>query len=259
MKKTILISLIGITSLFANEPSVYGAGNIDSAEPYGLTATEKNVLENRKQVQFLKNRVAEQQNRINGLTTVIEGLNRQILDLKENLGSNTQAEDYNKTYSLLLDLGTMIDQINNNYVTQEDLQTALRGGAIKSSSGTTRNSVSTDVSTVYREGVQLFGRKSYNAARAKFEQALSNSYKPAASNYYLGEIAYYTDDYSSAVSYFKKSASLYDKASYMKVLYLHTAIALSRSGQQDQARGFFQYVIDNYPGTKAAQIAKKNL
>ncbi|HHH51860.1 MAG TPA: tetratricopeptide repeat protein, partial [Campylobacterales bacterium] len=76
---------------------------------------------------------------------------------------------------------------------------------------------------------------------------------------YLGEIAYYTKNYPQAIRYYKKSASLYNSASYMPILYLHTAIALARDGQKEQARNFFQFVVDSYPNTKAANIAKKNL
>ena len=268
MKKIIFIGVVGLGSLlYGYEPSVYGAGDIDSAEPYGLTATEKNVLANRRQVQLLSNRVAEQQNRIDGLTTIIEGLNKQVLDLKEQLIASQQPnEDYNKTYSLLLNLGEMIDQINNNYVTQEDLRMAItRGGNVGNYSPQYTNTPisnvtpSLNMSDIYREGVQLFSRKSYNAAQEKFEKTLKSNYKSASSSYYLAEIAYYTNNYEDAIAYYKKSASLYDQASYMKILYLHTAIALSRTGQQEQAKGFFQYVIDHYPGTKAASIAKKNL
>ena len=268
MKKIVLIGLLSFTSLlFAYEPSVYGAGNIDSAQPYGLTQTERTVVENRKEVQFLKNRVSDQQSRIDGFTTIIDGLNQQIVHLKEQLNeflkANRGQDDYNKTYTLLLDLGTMIDEIKNNYVTQDDLRMAM-GGTARSvvSSNNSENSLegtTTDISSLYMSAVQLFGRKSYNTAREKFEETLAHNYKSASSNYYLGEIAYYTQDFSSAINYYKKSASLYDKASYMKVLYLHIAIALARDGQSEQARGFFKYVVDNYPGTRVAQIAKENL
>jgi len=267
MRKIVLIcSLVLICLLGAEEPSVYGAGNIDSSSPYGLTPTEKGVLENRKEVQNLKNRVAEQQNRIDGLTTIIEGLNREILNLKEQLIANSKSNsskesDYNKTYSLLLEMGQLIDQINNNYVTQEDLKEALAGSRAVQystvSSSTGGNSA--DISSIYRRGVQLFGKRNYSEAMNSFLQTASQNYKPASSNYYLGEIAYYTKDYNSAIKYYKKSASIYDSASYMKTLYLHTAISLARIGQAKQARDFFQFVVDTYPNTKAARIAKKNL
>jgi len=267
MKKTIFIGCVVVTSLLqATEPSVYGAGNIDSSSPYGLTQTEKSVLENRKIVQNLKNRVSEQQNRIDGLTTIIEGLNKELLNVKEQLSANEKLSnrgenDYNKTYSLLLEMGQMIDQINNNYVTREDLKEALAGSRTvqPSTVSLTPQGNSADISSIYRRGVQLFGQRSYNLARENFTQTASQNYKPASSSYYLGEIAYYTKDYSSAVRYYKKSASLYDSAGYMKTLYLHTAISLARTGQKEQAKNFFQFVVDSYPNTKAAEIAKKNL
>ncbi len=286
--------IAGISSfLFAGEPSVYGAGNIDSSSPYGLTQTEKNVLNNRKQVQRLSNLVSEQQSRIAGLTTVVDGLNSQVIDLKEQLKENRDAygkreEEYKKSYTLLLELGKMIDQINNNYITKDDLslfQKELERARVKqqqyvpqvnnnmiidgriyddsTQDSTNQESLnqpySTDISEIYREGVQLFSHKSYLSATEKFKEAIAQNYKTAPSNYYLGEIAYYTDDYYAAISYYKKSASLYDKASYMKLLYLHTALSLSKTGQHDQARGFFKYIVDNYPNTKSAEIAQKNL
>jgi len=311
--------MISFSILFANEPSVYGAGDIDVASPYGLSSTEKNVISNRKQIQQLRNQVSEHQSRIAGLTTVIDGLNKQVLDLKEQLqekrkidaeqndNSKKQEEDAKKTYTLLLELGKMIDQINDSYVTKDDLtllktqqaqqmqqmqqvqqaqqmqqqespiitretdNSSNNGMIIDGRDGygdSTQNMEgeqqqygegSVDVSNTYREAVQAFSHKSYNTATEKFKQAIAQNYKTAPSNYYLGEIAYYTNDYYSAISYYKKSASLYNKASYMKILYLHTALSLSKTGQHDQARGFFRYVVDNYPNTKSAEIAQKNL
>lgn len=282
MKKIILIGVVtGVSLLLANEPSVYGAGNIDSSSPYGLTTTEQNVLNNRKQVQKLLNQVSEHQSRIAGLTTVVDGLNNQVLDLKEQLKESRKAEskrdeasakleeDYKKSYTLLLELGKMIDQINNNYLTKADLgifQNNNSNNMIidgRSYTNTTQQpenqQYGSDISDIYREGVELFSHKSYLAAADKFRQSIAQNYKLAPSSYYLGEIAYFTNDYYSAISYYKKSASIYDKASYMKILYLHTALSLSKTGQHDQARGFFKYVLDNYPGTKSAEIAQNNL
>jgi len=266
MKKIVLIGCVCLSSLlYADEPSVYGAGDIDSANPYGLTRTEQDVLANRRAVQNLKNRVAEQQNRIDGLITIIDGLNKKVLSLKEQSYVNASRaranNDNNKTYSLLLELGNMVDQINNNYVTREDLKEALAGSRTvqRATVSSPKKGNSADISTTYRRGVQLFGQKSYNIAKEKFEETLAKNYKKASSNYYLGEIAYYTKNYPEAIRYYKNSASLYNSASYMPILYLHTAIALARDGQNAQAKNFFQFVVDSYPNTKAANIAKKNL
>jgi len=276
MKKIVLIGCVGLFSLlYADEPSVYGAGDINSANPYGLTRTEQDVLANRRAVQNLKNRVAEQQNRIDGLITIIDGLNKKVLSLKEELKSNSKLirkndellskiGDDNKTYSMLLELGKMVDQINNNYVTSEDLKEALAGRGSRTvqqrdSISYFENKSAIDISTTYRRGVQLFGQKSYNSSKEKFEETFAKNYKKASSSYYLGEIAYYTKNYPEAIRYYKQSSSLYSSASYMPILYLHTAISLERDGQIEQAKNFFQFVIDNYPNTKASEIAKKNL
>ena len=251
------------SSLYGYEPSVYGAGDIDSASPYGLTKTEQAVLENKKTLQMLYNRMTEQQRKIDGLTTVIEGQNREILELKEQLEvqttqitQNTSSQEDNSTYSMLLELGQTIDHINNTYVSRDELKKVLAGSRPSSSLGSPVGSNSADT---YRKGVQLFSKRSYGAAKARFEQTVAINYKPAASNYYLGEIAYYTHNYKDAVSHYKLSASLYDQASYMDVLFLHTAIALDKSGEKAQARSFYQHVIDTYPNKKSASIARNRM
>jgi TolA-binding protein len=251
------------TYLSAYEPSVYGAGDINSASPYGLTKTEKAVLENKKTIQMLYNKITEQQRKIDGLTTIIEGQNREVLELKEQLASQqsmatSSSMDDNGTYTLLLELGQTIDNINNTYVTKDELKKALAGSR-PSSSASLGSPVGSNSADIYRKGVQLFGKRSYQAAKERFEQTVAANYKPAASTYYLGEIAYYTHNYEDAVAYFKQSSALYDKASYMDVLYLHTAISLDKTGKKDQAQAFYQYVIDNYPNNKSASIARNRM
>jgi TolA-binding protein len=265
------ISLLGcfclVSMLYAYEPSVYGAGDMNSADPYGLTETEQAVLDNKKTIQSLFNRLNEQQRKIDGLVSIIDGQNREIVALKEQLDSRNQnnyqrQQDANQTYSLLLEMGQMIDNISNTYVSRDELKKVLAGS--RPQSNTNRGSslgtpIGSNSADTYRKGVQLFGTRSYNAARDHFEQTLSVNYKPAASNYYLAEVAYYTHNYADAVAYYKQSSSLYDSASYMPVLYLHTAISLAKTGETEQAKAFYQHVIDTYPNSRSASIAKKRL
>jgi len=301
LKKMVLLTSFSIaTILYANEPSVYGAGNIDSATPYGLTQTERTVVENKKTIQMLYNKINEQQRKVDGLSTIIEGQNKEIVSLKEKLefqGKNTEkrlqnaVQDANKSYALLLELGGMIDEIKNSYVTQDDLQRLKEENANAIATATanamanvnTNTNYNTNVSTMdssnvnsntytnteisadvnyaesYREGVQLFYQRSYQAAKERFDEVLSANYKAAPSNFYLGEIAYYTHQYGDAVAYYKQSALLYDSASYMDVLYLHTAISLDKSGDSTQAKSLYEYVISTYPDKKSASIAQNRL
>jgi len=272
VKKVVLFGVMSMASvLYAYEPSVYGAGDINSAEPYGLTETEQTVLNNKNMLQQLLNRMNEQQRKMDGLMSIIEGQNKELIELKEQLSmverNSQQEEEANKSYTLMLELGQMIDKINNSYVTQEQLKEALAGSRLQSSNRSSSNlgsqinntQIRGNSADIYRKGVQLFSKRSYGAAKDYFSKALSDGYKPAASNYYLAEIAYYTFDYEAAVSHYKESSSLYDNASYMPVLYLHTAISLAKSGEKEQANSFFEHVIATYPKTRAASIAKKRI
>ncbi len=272
LKQVVLFGAISMASLlYAYEPSVYGAGDINSAEPYGLTETEQTVLNNKNMLQQLLNRMNEQQRKIDGLMSIIEGQNKEIIELKERVSmaekGSQQGEDANKSYNLMLEMGQMLDKINNTYVTQDQLKEALAGSRPQSSNRGSSNlgsqinttSVRGNSADIYRKGVQLFSKRSYGAAKDHFTKALEAGYKPAASNYYLAEIAYYTFDYETAVAHYKESASLYDNASYMPVLYLHTAISLAKTGEREQANSFFEHVIATYPKTRAAAIAKKRI
>ena len=75
----------------------------------------------------------------------------------------------------------------------------------------------------------------------------------------MGEICYYKKDYSCAIEYYKKSASLYSKSSFMPTLMLHTAISLEKIGEKKKAKLFYQNLIKKYPKSKAASLAKKRL
>jgi len=246
------------------EPSVYGFNNLNSGSTQGSTPSERMIVQNRKNIALLKQKIAEQNERIDGLTSIIEGLSATLSELKGSASSTSSMGRGNDNTALLKELGRMIDKINDNYVSRAELQKALK---IKDkhtpvTKGKTTSGESLEgrpASKLYSEGVRLFVKKRYNEARKRFMITDTKGYKPAASNYYLGEIAYYTKKYEDAIFYFKKSAGLYDKASYMDVLLLHTAISLEKNGDKTQAKAFYENIIENYQNKKSAKIAKKKL
>ena len=226
------------------------------------------IIENRKALTALKRRVAELEERLSGMTSLIEGLNVSIAEMKTDAGnaSALRPAESSENTKLLKELAGMIDKINASYVSKEELQSALQGKKI---TGTKKSSVKKDqvsksfdgkpTSKIYSEGVRLFVKQRYDEAAKRFAITDKKGYKPAASNYYLGETAYYTKQYEDAIFYYKKSAGLYDQASYMDVLLLHTAISLEKTGDKAQAKTFYKNIIDNYPDKKSAQIAKSKL
>jgi len=253
-------ALLASTLLAHAEPSVYGFGS----ETPVVEAQTSDISAN--SITALQQKIAEQEERIDGLTTVIEGLSAAINELQQSrtMPTSTINEGDAPNTELLKKLASMIDEINANYVSKEELHSALGSNKkVKSATPTVSKKKESiegkSNAQLYSEGVRLFGKKRYSEAQKRFEITDAKSYKPAASNYYLGEIAYYTKKYEDAIFYFKKSAGIYDKASYIDTLLLHTAVSLEKSGDRGQAKAFYENIIENYPAKRSAKIAKERL
>jgi len=267
VSKLLVLFLLSPLFLFA-EYSEYGYNNEYNNGNDGPVRTsvpaKEVIVQNRKTITRLKRKIAEQGERIDGLVSLVEGLNTSMAELKSQSASSAMSAGGDNT-ALLKELGIMIDKINENYVSKEELQKALKGNynppskSIKDESLKSNSLEGKSTSKLYSEGVRLFVKKRYTEAKKRFTVTDTKGYKPAASNYYLGEIAYYTKKYEDAIFYFKKSAGLYDQASYIDVLLLHAAISLDKTGDKSQAKTFYQNIIDNYEGKSSAKIAKNRL
>ena len=253
------------------EPSVYGTDSEEFQQMYEDDVSAPAVRTSSQQqptLISLKREIQRQNERIDGLTTLVEGLSAQLFELQQQKGSVSASSNTDNT-ELLRKLADMIDKINSNYVSKAELQQILAGMNAKAVIPTSKKeSVQPEQkgsldgqgnAALYTEGVRLFGKKQYDQAKERFTITDQKGYKPAASNYYLGEIAYYTKQYEDAIFYYKKSAGLYDKASYIDVLLLHTGISLENTGKKDQAKLFYQNIVDNYSGHNSAKIAKEKL
>ncbi|NPA83994.1 MAG: tetratricopeptide repeat protein [Epsilonproteobacteria bacterium] len=258
---------------WASEPSVFEAGNLDNPSPYGLTPAEKRIYQNSKAIESIRKELFQLQERlkqlgeqVEGLKSVVEGLDRRInalergkgpriegelATLRRDLNSSIQLqqENFAKIQRVMEQMGTIVDQINRSYVSKGELQAALNSLQAKKLSG----------AQLFAKGKEAYRRKNYEEAKRFFEGAIAKHYKPAASNFYIGESCYYQKDYRCAIAHYKQSAALYSKASYMPTLLLHTAISLERLGKREEAQRFYRSLIDLYPNSKAAQIAKRNL
>jgi len=212
---------------------------------------------NRNRIMLLQQKVAEQKERIDGLTSLIEGLSASLAQMRDSHSKEAQLEEKIR----LLEAKVAKLEADSKQRNVPYRQNGIQEKRVSKKNHTAADtSLSTKApSKLYSEGVRMFVKKQYDEAAKRFTLSAKKGYKPAASNYYLGEIAYYTKQYDDAIFYYKKSAGLYDKAGYMDVLMLHTAISLERTGKKAQAKAFYENVIENYPGKKAASIAKRKL
>lgn len=154
MKKFTLIAIASI--IFANEPSAFKAGDIDSPTPYGLTQSEKKIVEQNKNIQNISRTLfdsnqtqTELRNELDGIKSLLgsigekqqnyidkidsdkngslKDLNTKVEALNKKLEDNfkLQNENYDKIMSTLSEMAKIIDDITQNFVSKEQLKLNL--------------------------------------------------------------------------------------------------------------------------------------
>jgi len=262
LKSFITISII-VSSVIA-EPSVYS-----KAVTYtGSSSNSASLYEIRQQISALKEEV-------DGLKSIVESLSQRVIrktqqrDTSNYQNSNPEIEMLKQRVSALekaLKSITIAQTTTKKTVANRVERPKTNTNKIEAPKSdsiqphTKRLSLSSIPSyTLYKNGVILFSKKQYQEAKKKFEILLSRGYKKAAVNFYLGEIAYRRGRYRDAIKYYQASAELNENAAYMDKLLLHTGISLENDGNIAQAKKFYQAIVDAYPGTESARVAKKRL
>jgi len=156
---TVLLPLV----VLSNEPSAYGAGDLDSKAPYGLSSSEKKILQNNEKVANLNqsvgsvkaelgsvseqyegvrsimdgygNKIAKMDERIRSLEKTNDELKTENNQLKEYVaeGRKLQNDNQEKIKVVLGELGSLIDSINKNYVPKDkfdQLANEVRGKSL---------------------------------------------------------------------------------------------------------------------------------
>ncbi len=285
-----LLCLAILTVMLHAEVSVFGAGDLKSDNPYGLTESEKvifaikkSTLENRRAIKALKLQIADMREALDGLRSVVsslsdkvgqtgqklhaisstpkEDLSGEISQLKSELAA--QKKENEKLRTALKKVTSMVGKISGDYVSRGELDLLKKKvKSKKSAQSDSRTKVIKHPKTnqqLLADAIKAYRAKKYDLAKSLFSRLDSKNYKRATSNYYLGEIAYYQKAYNDAIVYYKKSANLYDQATYMPTLLLHTALSFKYLGETENAKRFFEAVKATYPGTSQAKLAKKYL
>ena len=299
-KAIINLFIVAVTPTFllAAEPSAFGAGDLSSPEPYGLTSSEKVILETKdklKKVAQKSNSQASQldalRERIDGLQSIVESIGRKTHNNKvsiekfkeEENASFASSSEYQTRLAAsveensqqiatlktsLVEISKLLDNINAHYVTKSEYNTLVKSvndfkdlvaKELKGTRGSSSASSKISSSKLYNLAKKNYNRKYYTKAIANYEELIKRGYKPAYAHYMIGDMYYKRKNYAKAISYFKKSAALYSKASYMPTLMLHTAISMEKTGDKAHANSFYKAIIAKYPNSAEAREAKKRL
>lgn len=295
---TIFVAITSL-NLVAAEPSAFGAGNLDSPSPYGLTSSEKTVLQNKTTIKkiFTKsnnqaNEVESLRERIDGLQSVVESLSRksqsnktalQTIQNKNDEDSKSSdeygkrlgevAEENSKSIAknllIIEELGKLVDTINKRYVSKSEfnelvnsvnkfkslVSKELKGKSKPKGSNLSKMS-NGDIET---KAKAFYDKQYYTKGIEYYSYLITKNYKPANSHFMIGQMNFKRKNYAEAISYYKKSAALYSKASYMPELMLNTAISMDKTNDKKNAKAFYNGIILKFPDSPQAKSAKKYL
>ncbi len=156
MSKFFAFLIIFPIVLFSAEPSVFGAGNLDSENPYGLSPSEKKIVQNsknlkslQKTIRVLRLKYRDLEEKLDGTRSVtqsisdkigsidskirkvktqdanrsdtLSSLKDEVSSLKQQFDDNiiVQSQNQDKIKSVLSELSSLIDSINSSYVSKD--------------------------------------------------------------------------------------------------------------------------------------------
>lgn len=271
----------------ATEPSVFGAGDLNNPNPYGLTHEEKLILENKKELQNViqksnvqNAKVETVTERLDGMQGILEGLgqrsNEQTLilqKLQEKLSSdsndsvnvddlakavNANTESIVQFKTLLEELSRVVDEINADYVSKEQFSALIKQLKLTLPERTA-SSVKMSNSDIEKEANKLFSQRKFTEAQNYFEQMVQKKHKVAEAFFMIGETQFERKKYKDAVVSYKESASRNEKALYMPTLLLHSGISMEKTGDSAMAKAFYQATMSKFSGSGAAKEANERL
>ncbi|MDA7817746.1 tetratricopeptide repeat protein [Sulfurimonas sp.] len=172
--------------------------------------------------------------------------------------------DIQKINLIIKEMTRLVDTINSSYVSKDEFNVLV------SDVNNFKDLVSKELKNspkenkmsngeIESEAKKQYQKKLYGKSLKNYNYLINKNYKPARSHYMVGEIYYHRKNYAEAIAYFKKSAKLYSKASYMHVLMLHTAISMDKTGDKDNASNFYNALISKFPNSSSAKIAVEKL
>lgn len=292
--------LLSLVALWA-EPSAFELqSGATKKELKTLQSTNKNlenlVIDYSARIQMLEQSRDGMQSVLDGqalrIKSLLDTIGKQeatIQTLQSNLDyqndlvrqHNSTIENMQKTIDQLTaklsDLTTLTTKLNQDILNELGVLTGTNNQAQKKSKSQTSNEDFKSVNAGSRDSDdftklsnkeiidqarKLYREKNLLESKKRYEWLVKNNYKVASSLYMLGEIEYQRSKFAEAISFYKKSASLDDKASYMPILLWHTAWAFRYSKDMDNYNKFLDSLIRLYPeseqGRKAKDLRQKN-
>lgn len=203
--------------------------------------------------------LAELKSAITKLSALVNKINSEYVssnELEKNMQQFVTREEFE---ALKKAMGVKTSQVNPKTKLDANSGSIDIASAVSSDVSSKKLTTPEEKSAFLKEAKTDFDSKNYAASTPKYEKLLEANYKPAEVNFYLAQNWYMRKKYDVAISYYKKSAILNDKAAYMPTLLLHSALSFENIKDKENAKSFYSTLIELYPSSEEASTAKKNL
>jgi len=190
-------------------------------------------------------------------------------DHKQNTSSQEREENLNQTITQLSEqVKILTQQSTDNKALLVSMQKEMARqkkyiknltGTLTTITGPTKSSSNNKLSTAHKH----FEKNRLTKAKKLYNEVLDEKKVNAAQRNHilnnLGLINYWQKKYDTALIHFSKIYTKYPKSSWGPKALLYIARSFSKSNRKVEANASYQELINNYPKTKHAKKAKKEM
>jgi tol-pal system protein YbgF len=122
--------------------------------------------------------------------------------------------------------------------------------------------VSTGMGDIYKDAYETFHKGDLEGARRKFEAFLKqypNTELSDNAQYWIGETYYLKKDFERSILEYEKAIVKYPEGDKIPAALFKQALAFLELGDKANARNLLKRVIEKYPRSEQAEMAKKKL
>ena len=136
-----------------------------------------------------------------------------------------------------------------------------RSSPAKEASAETKG-LSAGMGDLYKDGYEAFQKGNYEGARKKFEAFLKqypNTELSGNAQFWIGETYYQKKDFERAILEYEKAITKYPEGGKISASLFKQALAFLELGDKTNARNLLKRVIEKFPHSEQADMAKKKL
>jgi tol-pal system protein YbgF len=122
--------------------------------------------------------------------------------------------------------------------------------------------ISTGMGDLYKDAYETFHKGDLEGARRKFEAFLKqypNTELSDNAQFWIGETYFLKKDYERAILEYEKAIVKYPEGDKISSAIFKQALAFLELGDKTNARNLLKRVIEKYPHSDQAEMAKKKL